>query len=63
MSYDHELELATQLYSVGQKDVVWAMESDTQVHVAFDKGPDYSIYVKEAEAIVKELRKADMIEK
>ena len=61
MSYDHDLELATQIYSVGQKAVVWAMESDTKVHVAFDQGPDYSIYVKEAEDIVKELRKAKMI--
>jgi len=61
MNYDHKLTLATQLYSVQSKEAVWAMESTTDIMVAFDKGPDYSIFVKEAAGIIKELRKSKMI--
>jgi hypothetical protein len=61
MNYEHKLSLATQLYSVQAKDVVWAMESNSDILQAFDKGPDYSIYVKEAGVIVKELRRSRMI--
>ena len=63
MNYEHKLSLATQLYSVQEKDVVWAMESNSDILQAFDKGPDYSIFVKEANGIVKELRRSDMIGK
>ncbi len=63
INYEHKLSLATQLYSVQSEDVVWAMESNSDILQAFDKGPDYSIYVKEAAAIVKELRRSRMIEK
>jgi hypothetical protein len=63
MNYEHKLSLATQLYSVQAKKAVWAMESNSNIMQAFDKGPDYSIYVKEAGAIVKELRSSDMIAK
>lgn len=61
MNYEHKLSLATQLYSVQGKDVVWAMESNSDILQAFDKGPDYSIYVKEAAAVVKELRRSRMV--
>jgi hypothetical protein len=63
VNYEHKLSLATQLYSVQAKDVIWAMESNSNIKEAFDKGPDYSIYVKEAAAIVKELRRSEMIAK
>jgi hypothetical protein len=61
MNYNHKLSLATQLYSVQKEKAVWAMESNSDILQAFDKGPDYSIYVKEAAAIVKELRNSRMI--
>ena len=61
VNWEHDLSLAIQLYSVQSRDVVWAMESDSKIKVAFDKGPDYSIYVDEAHAIVKELHKSGMI--
>ena len=61
MDFDHKLSLATQMYSVSAKDVVWAMESETDIHQAFDDGRDYSIYVDEADAIVRNLRKGGLV--
>jgi hypothetical protein len=63
MNLDHKLALATQLYSVQQEKAVWAMESESNIHTAFDQGPDYSVFVDEADKIVKELRKSKMIER
>jgi hypothetical protein len=63
MNYDTKLALATQLYSVEAKKAVWAMESESDIHTAFDQGPDYSVFVKEADTIVKALRKSKMIER
>jgi hypothetical protein len=61
LNLEHDLSLATQLYSVQSKEAVWAMESSSNILVAFDQGPDYSIFVKEAAAIVKQLRRSRMI--
>jgi len=61
MSLEHDLSLATQLYSVQSRELVWTMESRSKILVAFDRGPDYSIFVKEATAIVKKLRRSRMI--
>lgn len=63
VDYNHKLSLATQLYSVGAKDVVWAMESNSDIQEAFDKGPNYSIYVEEAGAIVSQLLRGGLIAK
>jgi hypothetical protein len=62
---EFKLSLATQLYSVQNKDVVWAMESKSNIKKAFDQGPrvDYSVYVKEADAIVKQLARGRLITK
>jgi hypothetical protein len=63
VDYNHKLSLATQLYSVQAEDVVWAMESNSNIQEAFDKGPDYSIYVEEAGAIVTQLLRGGLIAK
>lgn len=63
VDYDSKLSLATQLYSVQNEDVVWAMESNSNIHRAFDKGPDYSIFVKEAGAIVTQMLHGGLIAK
>jgi hypothetical protein len=63
VNFEHELSLATQLYSVQAKDVVWAMESNSKIKQKFDAGPDYSIYVDEAAAIVTQLRHGGLIAK
>jgi hypothetical protein len=63
VDFEHSLALATQLYSVSSKDVVWAIESHSNIKQAFDQGPDYSIYIDEAKAIASSLRKDGLISK
>lgn len=63
VDYEHKLSLATQLYSVQAKDVVWAMESNSNIQQAFDKGPDYSVFVDEAGAIVTQMLRGGLIVK
>lgn len=61
MDFEHKLSLATQMFSVQSKDVVWAMESKSDIRQKFDDGRDYSIYVDEAAAIVHNLKKGGLI--
>ena len=61
VDFEHSLALATQLYSVSAEDVVWAIEAKSNIKQAFDKGPDYSIYIDEAKAITSSLRKDGLI--
>jgi hypothetical protein len=61
VDFEHSLALATQLYSVSAEDVVWAIEAKSNIKQAFDAGPDYSIYVKEAEAITSHLLRDGLI--
>jgi hypothetical protein len=63
VNLEHKLSLATQLYSVQAEDVVWAMESKSDIKVAFDAGPKYSIFVDEADAIVTQLHRSGLIAK
>ena len=62
VDYEHKLSLATQMFSVQAEDVVWAIEAHSDIIEAFDDGRDYSVYVKEAKAIVSSLAKAGLIE-
>ena len=61
MDFDHKLSLATQMFSAQSRDVVWAMESNSDIHQEFDDGRDYSIYVDEADAIVGNLKRGGLI--
>ncbi len=61
VDYEHSLVLATQLYSVLNKDVVWAIESKSKIDQAFDEQLNYSIYVDEADAITTNLSKDGLI--
>ena len=63
IDFEHDLALATQLYSVQQKDVVWAIEAKTHIVQKFDDAPDYQIYVDEAAAIANSLIKAGLVAK
>ena len=63
IDFEHKLSLATQLYSVQERDVVWAIEAHSDIIQAFDDGRDYSVYVKEAEAIVGSLVKDGLVKK
>ena len=51
MELSHALVLATQLYSVANKEPVWAIESKSKIVQDYDHRQDYSVFVNEAEAI------------
>ena len=61
MNLEHDLSLASQLYSVESKEAVWALETESNILVAFDEGPDYSIFVDEAHDLVKKLHRSGLI--
>jgi len=63
VDFEHKLSLATQLYSVQARDVIWAIESNSDIRQDFDDGRDYSIYVDEAEAIATSLDQDGLIAK
>ena len=48
----HYLSLMSELYSVKNEDVVWAIEAKSKVAQKFDVVRDYTVFVDEAEAIV-----------
>jgi len=51
LELSHALVLATQLYSVLNKEPVWAIESKSKIVQDYDHRQDYSVIVDEAEAI------------
>jgi len=59
--FEHTFVLTTQLYSVLNKEAVWAIESKTRIEVGFDEMVSYSIYVDEAKAIVTHLSRDGLI--
>jgi hypothetical protein len=63
LNLEHDLSLATQLFSAQSQEVAWEMKSHSDILVAFDKGPDYSIFVDEASAIIKQLHRSRLIER
>jgi len=51
MELSHALVLATQLYSVLNKEPVWVIESKSKIVQDYDHRQDYSVIVDEAKAI------------
>ena len=51
LELSHALVLATQLFSVLNKEPVWAIESKSKIVQDYDHRQDYSVIVDEAEAI------------
>jgi hypothetical protein len=47
----HAIVLATQLYSVGKQEPVWAIESKTNISMDYDERGDISVITDEAKAI------------
>lgn len=52
VEFQHSLALAAELYSVGTKKPVWAIQTHSKIEQDFDHLRDYSIYVNEAAVIV-----------
>lgn len=63
VDFKHDLSLATQLFSVQSKDVVWAIEAKSKIVQKFDDERNYQIYIDEAEAIVRSLERDGLISK
>jgi len=55
------LVLATQLYSAQTQEPVWSIEAKSRFKVNYDQFNDYSIFVKEAEAITGQLTRDRMV--
>ncbi len=59
--FKHSLVLATQLYSALNREVVWAIESKSEIVQGFDQVNNYSIIVDEANAIATYLSRDGLI--
>jgi len=53
--------LATQLYSVLNKEPVWAIESRSKIVQDYDHRQDYSVIVDEAEAITSHMSRDGLL--
>lgn len=60
---DHNLVLATQMFSIAERAPVWGMESRSQFTEIQEDGLDYQIFIDEATAIVRNLKRGGLIEK
>lgn len=61
--FKHSILLGTQLYSVRDKDAVWAIESQTKINPGLGEHVSYSMYVDEAEALTARMSKDGLIGK
>ena len=61
VDFEHSLVLLTELYSVKSRQPVWGIESKSQYSLNFDRQKDYSIFIKEANAITRYLSKDGVI--
>jgi hypothetical protein len=61
LELEHSLVLATQLYSVLNKEPVWAIEANTTIVQDFDQQSGYSVIVDEAKAITSHLARDGLI--
>jgi len=58
---EHDLVLATELFSVSQREGVWAIQSQSNIIFDHEQTRDYSIYIVEAKAIATSLLSDKMI--
>lgn len=58
---EHNLVLATELYSVDKREGVWGIQSKSKIIFDHEQTSDYSIYIAEANAIAKSLLRDKMI--
>lgn len=63
MQLDQTVVLSAHVFSVAAKEPVWGIETDAKIVSAFDEGADYSIFVNEANLIVKQMVQAGLIQK
>ena len=61
LELSHTLVLATQLYSVLNKEAVWGIESKSKIIQDYNHRQDYSVFVDEAKAITSHLSRAGLL--
>jgi len=61
MELNHTIVLASQVYSVGTKEPVWGIESNTKLSVDFNHRGDTSIMATEAKSIVNYLSRDGLL--
>jgi len=61
VEFKHSLVLATQLYSVLNREAVWAVESKSKIVMNHEQVRDYAIIVDEAKAITTHLSRDGLI--
>jgi len=61
VEFEHTLSLLTELYSVGNKETVWAIQSRSNFTLGFDRMRDFSVVVDEAKAIASYLSRDGLI--
>ena len=61
LQLDHEIVLATQLYSVAQKKPVWAIESRTEISLDYNERGDISAMTDEARVIASHLSRDGLL--
>jgi hypothetical protein len=61
LQLEHDLVLASQVFSAKSREPVWAIESRSDFVVKQEDGLDYNIFVNEAAAIVKHLTQDKLV--
>jgi hypothetical protein len=61
MSTEHDLVLATQVFSVAKHEPVWGMESNSKFTEVQEDGLDYNVFVEEGTLIVNHLKSDKLI--
>jgi len=62
IQFTDELELSAAVYSVASEQRVWAIETEFTMEQDMEFGMDYTLFVDEAEAIVRAVARDDLIE-
>jgi hypothetical protein len=63
VDFEHTLSLLTELYSVGNEQTVWGIQSRSNFTLGFDRIRDFSVIEKETEAIARHLSRDGLIER
>lgn len=61
LQLNHDIALATQLYSVARKEPVWAIESRTSISLDYDERGDISVMTDEARVIASHLSRDGLL--
>jgi hypothetical protein len=61
VEFEYDLVLTTELFSVREREGVWAIQASSRFVMDHDQTSDYSIYVDEAKAIATQMRKDGLI--